>query len=30
LKVDRRTKAMTATLHDLSGKTLFSQELAPV
>ena len=26
----RRTKAMTVTLHDLSGKTLFSQELAPV
>ena len=27
LRIDRRTKAMTVTLHDLSGKTIFSQEL---
>ena len=28
LRIDRRTRAMTVTLHDLSGKTLFTQELA--
>ena len=27
MRIDRRTKAMTVTLHDLSGKTIFSQEL---
>ncbi|MEO7274560.1 MAG: alkaline phosphatase D family protein [Vicinamibacterales bacterium] len=29
MHIDRRTKAMTVTLHDLSGKTLFTKELAP-
>jgi alkaline phosphatase D len=28
LHVDRRTKAMTVTLHDLSGRALFTKELA--
>ena len=28
MHVDRRTKAMTVTLHDLSGKAIFTQELA--
>ena len=30
LRVDRRTKAMTVTLHDLAGKAIFSQELGVV
>jgi len=29
MHVDRRTKAMTVTLHDLSGRALFTKELAP-
>ncbi|HUG53970.1 MAG TPA: alkaline phosphatase D family protein [Vicinamibacteria bacterium] len=29
LKVDGRTRVLTATLHDLSGRTLFSQDLTP-
>jgi alkaline phosphatase D len=28
MRVDHRTKAMTVTLHDLSGKALYTQELA--
>jgi alkaline phosphatase D len=28
LRIDRRTRALTATLHNLAGETLFSQELA--
>jgi alkaline phosphatase D len=27
LRIDRRTQAMTASLHDLSGKKIYSQEL---
>jgi alkaline phosphatase D len=29
MRIDRTTKALTVTLHDISGKTLFSKELAP-
>ena len=29
LKVDAKTRAMTATLHDLSGRALFTQVLEP-
>jgi alkaline phosphatase D len=29
MRIDRKTKALTVTLHDISGKTLFSKELAP-
>jgi len=28
MRIDHRTKAMTVTLHDLSGKALYTQELA--
>jgi hypothetical protein len=27
MRIDRRTKAMTVSLHDLSGKKIYSQEL---
>jgi len=30
MKVDHRTRAMLVTLHDLSGKAIFSKELPPV
>ena len=29
MKIDHRTRAMTVTLHDLSGKAIFNKELAP-